>query len=373
MARWRLITGVAGVATGVIAAGAGVVLAAEKIAVGRQRMRPDPEAGEPLGELRGQPLTVLAADGAALHAEIDGPDDAPVTVIFCHGYALNQDIWHYQRRDLADLGRLVFWDQRGHGRSGRTGHSAGGGAGASPRPVSIGLLGEDLYAVLRATSPGPSPVVLVGHSMGGMTIMALAADHPELFGTKVIGTVLISTVATAVDPAAWLPAPVRLAARQAAVPVLRGVARGRPAALVERLRSSGGDLAFISTRHIAFSDRGISPAVVDFLEHMIRSTKIGVVSDFYLALLAHDKQEALATVGRVPSAVIVGDQDRLIGSQGENLARGIPGARLILLPETGHVPMLERPAAVTEAIAALVAEARRAGPGQPAPRHGARG
>jgi pimeloyl-ACP methyl ester carboxylesterase len=43
-----------------------------------------------------------------------------------------------------------------------------------------------------------------------------------------------------------------------------------------------------------------------------------------------------------------------------------------MLPETGHVPMLERPGAVTEAIAALVAEARRAGPGQPAPRHGTR-
>ncbi|HEX6855918.1 MAG TPA: alpha/beta hydrolase [Streptosporangiaceae bacterium] len=369
MARWRLIAEVAGVATGVIAAGAGVVLAAEKIAVGRQRMRPDPEAAEPLGELRGRPLTVLAGDGAALHAEIDGPDDAPVTVIFCHGYALNQDIWHYQRRDLADLGRLVFWDQRGHGRSGRAGHGTGG----SPGPVSIGQLGEDLYAVLRATTPGPAPVVLVGHSMGGMTIMALAADHPELFGTKVIGTVLISTAATAVDPAGWLPAPVRLAARQAAVPVLRGVARGRPAAMVERLRSSAGDLAFLSTRQLAFSDPGISPAVVDFLEQMIRATRIGVVADFYLALLAHDQQEALATVGRVPSAVITGDRDRLIGSLGESLASGIPGARLILLPETGHVPMLERPGAVTEAIAALVAEARQAGPGQPAPRHGARG
>jgi len=215
--------------------------------------------------------------------------------------------------------------------------------------------------------------VLVGHSMGGMTIMALAADHPELFGTKVIGTVLISTAATAVDPAGWLPAPVRLAARQAAVPVLRGVATGRRAAMVERLRSSAGDLAFISTRQLAFSDRGVSPAVVDFLEHMIRSTRIGVIAEFYVALLAHDKQEALATVGRVPSVVITGDRDRLIGAHGERLASGIPGARLIMLPETGHVPMLERPGAVTEAIAALVAEARRAGPGQPAPRHGARG
>ena len=255
MARWRLITGIAGVATGVIAAGAGVGLAAEKIAVGRQRMRPDPEAGEPLGELRGRPLTVLAGDGAALHAEIDGPDDAPVTVIFCHGYALNQDIWHYQRRDLADLGQArVLGPARarpvGPGRDQRR---------TSAGPVSIGQLGEDLYAVLRATSPGRAPVVLVGHSMGGMTIMALAADHPELFGTKVIGTVLISTAATAVDPTGWLPAPVRLAARQAAVPVLRGVARGRPAAMVERLRSSAGDLAFISTRQLRVQRPGDQP------------------------------------------------------------------------------------------------------------------
>jgi len=113
--------------------------------------------------------------------------------------------------------------------------------------------------------------------------------------------------------------------------------------------------------------------VVDFLEHMIRSTRIDVVADFFVALQEHDKEEALATVGRVPSVVITGNRDRLIGAHGERLAAGIPGARLILLPETGHVPMLERPGAVTEAIADLVAEARRAGPGQPAPRHGARG
>jgi len=78
------------------------------------------------------------------------------------------------------------------------------------------------------------------------------------------------------------------------------------------------------------------------------------------------------TPGRVPSVVISGDRDRLIGSHAERLASGIPGARLIMLSETGHVPMLERPGTVTEAIAALVAEARRSGPGQPAPRHGAR-
>ncbi len=221
---------------------------------------------EPLGQLRGRVLTVLADDGVPLHAEIDGPDDAPVTIIFCHGYVLSQDVWHYQRRDLAPAGRLVFWDQRGHGRSGQS----------SPEHARISQLGADLYAVLMAAAPGQAPVVLVGHSMGGMTIMALARQHPELFGTKVIGAVLISTAVWAVDPTAWVPAPLRPIARLATPPVLRGASKARPAVLVERGRQVGGDLAFLGTRFIAFGDPSVSPAIVDFLERIVRVTPVGV-------------------------------------------------------------------------------------------------
>ncbi len=196
MAKWRRITGVAGVAAGaMLAAGAGAVIAAEKGAVGRQRLRPDPEADEPFGQLHGRALTVLADDGVPLHVEINGPDDAPVTIIFSHGYALSQNVWHYQRRDLAGSARCVFWDQRGHGQSGE----------CSQESCTIPQLGEDLHAVLRAAAPGETPVVLVGHSMGGMTIMAFARQHPELFGTKVIGAALISTVAGGIDPLCGSP------------------------------------------------------------------------------------------------------------------------------------------------------------------------
>jgi pimeloyl-ACP methyl ester carboxylesterase len=352
MARWRRITGAAGLVAGALAAGAGAAIAAEKVAVGRQRLRPDPEAAEPLGELRGRALTVLADDGAALHVEIDGPDDAAVTIIFCHGYTLNSDCWHYQRRDLGGLGRLVFWDQRGHGRSGRS----------VPEHVSIDQLGADLYSVLRAVAPGRAPVVLVGHSMGGMAIMALAGLHPGLFGTKVIGAVLISTAASAIDPTGWLPGPLRPVARQIAAPVLRGAARGRPAALVERGRQAAGDLAVLGTRYIAFGDGRISPAVVDFLELMIRATPVDVVAGFYLALLDHDERAALPAVGRVPVLVLTGERDRLIPARiTEQLAAAIPGAELVRLPGAGHVVILERPAEVNEAITRLVTEAAAGG------------
>ncbi len=102
MASWRRVTGAAGVIAGAAAAGAGAVVAAERIAVARIRGRSDPESAEPFGRLRGRPLTVLTEDGVALHVEINGPSAAPVTVVFCHGYTLNQDCWHFQRRDLSE-------------------------------------------------------------------------------------------------------------------------------------------------------------------------------------------------------------------------------------------------------------------------------
>lgn len=346
MAGWRRLTSVAGVATGIVAAGAGVAIAAERVAVGRLRLRPDPAGNEPFGQLRGRPVTVIADDGVPLHAEVSGPDDAPVTVVLSHGYTLNQDVWHYQRRDLSEDLRVVCWDQRSHGRSGRS----------DPAHVSIDQLGADLAAVLAATVPGRRRAVLVGHSMGGMTIMALADQRPELFGTKIIGTVLISTTDYLVDGTSWLPLPLRPAARLATPALLRSSARGRRAALIERIRQAGGDLAFLSTRFIAFGDPDVSPTVVNFLERVIRATPIDVVADFYLALLKHDKREALEVLGRVPTLVLAGEQDKLTPArQAAGLAASIPGARLVRVPRAGHMVILEKPELVTEEIADLAA------------------
>ncbi len=207
-----------------------------------------------------------------------------------------------------------------------------------------------------ATAPGQAPVVLVGHSMGAMTIMALARQHPELFGTKVRGAVLISTAVWAVDPTAWAPAPLRPIVRHAAPPVLRGASKEGSAALVERGRQVARDLAFLGTRHIAFGDPAMSPSVVDFLERLIRATPVGVLADFYAALLDHDERAALGILGRVPVTVVTGERDRLVPpDQSDELAAEIRGSELVRVPGAGHAVLLEQPDVVNDAITRLLA------------------
>lgn len=343
------------------AVGVGAAVAARRYAVGRVRWRADPDAGEPFGALRGRAMTVEASDGVPLYVEVDGLDEAvgrhrkirPLTVVFCHGYCLNQDSWHYQRRDLEAPGlRKVFWDHRGHGRSGR----------GDLAHATIDQCGEDLLAVLRATAVGP--VVLVGHSMGAMTIMALADRHPELFtasrkrgrpagGIQVAGVALINTSAGELAELTFgLPPILGKVMRRTLPGVVRGL--GRRQELVDQGRRVGADVAFMLTRRIAFADRDVSPTVVDFLERMIRSTPIDVIADFYPTFAEHDKLAALDVLRKVPTLVVVGGRDRVTPpAHGRAIAAALPDAELVEVADGGHVVALEHPDVVTEALVGL--------------------
>jgi len=336
--------GLLGGIAGVVAAGVTVGLAVERYAVGRTRLRPDPAAGEPLGELAGTSRTVPASDGVPLHVEEVGT--GPVTLIFVHGYVLDRRCWHYQWRDLRDAGRLVIFDQRSHGRSGR-------GSGES---ASIDQLGRDLLVVVDAVAPA-GPVVLIGHSMGGMAIMALADQQPELFGTRVVGVALISTsTGKLAEVTLGLPAMVSRLLRSV-TPVAVKVVERR-ADLVERGRRVGSDLAFLLTRWYSFGS-GVSPSLVAFVERMIAGTRVDVMTEFLPALLEHDKSAALEPLRGVPTLVLTGQRDKQTPEgHSRDIAAVLPEAELIVVPDAGHLVMLERPEEVNARLRTLVRRAR---------------
>jgi pimeloyl-ACP methyl ester carboxylesterase len=343
--------GLLGAAVGVVAAGAAVGLAAERYAVGRTRLRPDPDAREPFFELPvDRTRTVRTDDGVPLHVEEVGPADAPLTVVFVHGYVQQMAVWHYQRQALAadSPGRLVFYDQRSHGRSGR----------GAPETATIDQLGRDLHTVLSEVVPR-GPVVLVGHSMGGMTIMALADAHPELFGPRVVAVALVATSTGRLAELTFgLPKAVLPVTRRVLPWVTRGM-RSRPQPF-ERGRRVGTDLAFLLTRYGGFGDRDVSPAVVQFVEQMGAQTPVEVIAQFYDTFTTHDKLAALDVLCGVETLLLAGSKDLMTPlDHSRAMAEALPDAHLVVVEGAGHMVLLERPALVTLQLRALIARATR--------------
>jgi pimeloyl-ACP methyl ester carboxylesterase len=349
MSRWKRV-GLLGAVLGTAAAGAAAGFAAERAALGGYRRTPDPAAREPFGRLQGRPRTVIADDGVALHVEEVGEPDAPLTIIFAHGYTLELACWHYQWLGLSgpdSPGRLVFYDQRSHGRSGTS----------ESEHCTVDWLGRDLLRVIEETAPR-GPVVLVGHSMGGLTIMALADAHPELFGDRVVGVALVATSAGKLgEVTLGIPA----AAAGLLKPVLpRALATlGRRHRIVDRTRSVGSDLSHAIIHWVSYGSE-VSPSLVDFMERMVSATSIQVIADFYPTLMAHDKLRALAVLRAVPTLIIVGEQDVLTPAEhSRTMAEAVPSAELVVVPHAGHMIQLEWPALVNLHLRSLIARAQQ--------------
>ena len=341
----------AGIAAASVAGAAALIgagVAAERRLVGRARSAADPYVGVRFGDRHTAPVTVTANDGVRLHAEIDGDQSSDLTVVFVHGFTLSMDCWHFQRRDLARDARLVFYDQRSHGASGRS----------SREHSTIDQLGEDLYAVLQAVAP-KGPVVLIGHSMGGMTVLALADRHPELFGERIVGVGLIGTAAGAFAETIFgIPGVVGRALRPVAPGLVR--AANRRAQLLEQGRRAGSDVAFMVTRRLSYGGNP-PPSLVAFMEHMIAGTSVEVMTEFFDTFLDHDKLEALQVLDRVATVILCGDKDMLTPVKNSHvMADALPNAELVVVPGAGHMVMLERPAVVNGACRRLFARARQA-------------
>ena len=290
---------------------------------------------------------VRTADDALLHATIDGSDDAPVTVVLAHGWTLAQTAWDdvaellLPRAGAGEL-RLVRYDQRGHGRS------TWGGA-----EITIDQLGEGLAAVLGKLAPS-GPVVLGGHSMGGMTIMCLAAARPQLFGDRVRGVLLVSTSAGDLtsDPTSAGGRMSRLTPGM--LTALLGAAR-----VIEKLRQK---LPPSSPRHqkmvrdLLYGADATDAMVLAGAEIMHAST-IRAFLQFMPALGDHDKRTELAALTQVPVEILVGDSDKLTPKRhSEQLVEALPEAQLHVVPRTGHMLTQERPRLVAEARDRLLAE-----------------
>ncbi|MET8650264.1 alpha/beta hydrolase [Nocardia aurea] len=304
-------------------------------------------------EYRGEDFTLLerdragavvTEDGVRLATRECGPRDAPVTVLFVHGFCNSMESFHFQRRDLEKRWgagvRMVFFDLRGHGRSGTP---------ATER-CTVDQLGRDVACVLEHAAP-TGPVVVVGHSLGGMAVLAAAAQFPTLFSDRVIGVGLISTTAAEVTAAG-----VTQLLRNPAIDGFRLAVHTAPA-LVQAGRSTVRHV-IAPILHVSSFHGPVSPTLSRFATAMIDRTPVETIVKFLKAIELHDESSALPVLSELPVLVIGGGRDLVIPFRNSRaLHRELPGSVLIRIEGAAHMPHLQFPDSVNEGLDQLLRRA----------------
>jgi pimeloyl-ACP methyl ester carboxylesterase len=336
-----LITGVAALAAGGIAMGVEL----ERRIVAKRIKRSSQEDLEEFFSLRSDGPDVITPDGVVLHTEVDEGSSDDVTLLYVHGYGLNLDCWHFQRLHFRGQLHQVFYDQRSHGRSSRS----------EAELCRIPQLADDLYQILQEVV-GSRPVILIGHSMGGMSIMQLALDRPELIGGQVLGVALFCTSAGEIaehSPIRGIPG---RTFHRIAEPLLAGL--NRIPELVAHGRRAGSDLGYVVTKRLAFGS-DVPPRYVDFASEMLAAIPLEVVADYYPAFHDLDEYRALETLGKVPTAVVGGENDVITPiDHTARIMELLPDAEAIRVQNCGHLGMIEKHEIFDAALDALVARVR---------------
>jgi pimeloyl-ACP methyl ester carboxylesterase len=276
---------------------------------------------------------VLTSDGAWLNVVAEGADlaDAEATLVLAHGWTLTHHSWDPVVPLLLARHprlRVVRWDHRDHGRS---------TSGRDGRPASVARLGADLARVLAAEA-ATGPLVLGGHSMGGMSVMAWAGLHPERFAARVTGSLLVST-------AAGQLADVHRRRRSAVLS--RGLSRVPPSWRLPRLTPA-------QSRRQAWG-----PDVPDEVilasarrEGWVRARSLG---HWYPAMMLHDETTALAVLASRPLRILVGEFDRITPVRyTDDLAAALPDAVVERVAGAGHMLLAEHPDLVADHLTALI-------------------
>ncbi len=269
------------------------------------------------------PVAGRATLEAQEHLPREPVDPDLPTVVLSHGWTLNRREWLpvvdelHAHRPV----RVVSYDLRGHGAS-----------SMGTERASVRLLGDDLATVIGATVPN-GPIVLGGHSMGGMATMAYAGRHHGDFAARVRGVTL---VATAASLQGRRPIPFE--------GLVMGVAARAP-------RIAPGFLVPTSVQGPMMFGPGARPQDVKTAVAMIKRTKMPTIGAFFNALGEHDEIEALAHFIDVPTHVLVGTKDRLTPVEmARALTAAIPTARLTVLPGLGHMLPYEATATVADSL-----------------------
>lgn len=286
------------------------------------------------GGVRSPMAGVLTADGVTLAVRDQGPRDAWCTVVYLHGLCLSQYEWalhrDYVMRRFGGSIRIISPDHRGHGQSGD----------APVGTYRVEQLADDVQQILE-TLGVTGPVVLVGHSMGGMAALCLAGRQQSSDLFEIVGLVLCATAAGRLAE--------RGLGRMLTIPALGAIAAAvdHVPVLATRILATplGATFARLS-RHGRASQQAFAAVVADALSNAALATAVG----FLPSLRRFDQYAVLPRIA-ARTVLISGGADILTpAAHAAEMAAAIPRAEHIHVPDCGHMLPQEAAQCVNDAV-----------------------
>ncbi|MFA9431718.1 alpha/beta fold hydrolase [Egicoccus sp. AB-alg2] len=288
----------------------------------RRRLLDDPEHDILDAPLPGIGRTVVSADGTRLAVWEAGPVDGPV-VVFAHGWGMGVRFWIHQLRDLAVDHRVIAYDQRGHAASGRP----------TDGDYSADALADDLEAVLRTCVPAGRTALLVGHSMGAMSIVAWANARDGRLEDRAHAAILAQTGVDQLHSTFF--------AELGVAKLLADTVGAR--AMTSRLPLPPGPnpVGYRVTAHFAHG-QDAPPSAIALTEQLFLDTPADVRSAIGVMMSSLDLTRGVTKLA-IPTTVVMGTADRLTPPvHSRRLVAALPNAQLVELEGAGHQAPLER-------------------------------
>jgi pimeloyl-ACP methyl ester carboxylesterase len=274
---------------------------------------------------------IRGADGEELRIYVHGRTNAPV-ILMTHGWSLDHSVWQYAVRDLSKEFRVVTWDLPGLGRS-------------SASKISLSNMAANLQIIINHLQ---KPVLLVGHSIGGMTIQTLLRDYPVVQGQAVAGVVLINTTYTNPLQTIVLSPLLRLLRWPMIEPMMWLQILLKPLAWLMSWQSYLSGSMHLTAR-LGFG-ACVTRSQLQHTAWLMTTNSPSVQARGDLAMFRWDATEALPGIS-VPTLVMAGEADIVTKPDaGRRIAAAVPHASLKTLEHVNHMGFLERSQAYNSAI-----------------------
>jgi pimeloyl-ACP methyl ester carboxylesterase len=286
-----------------------------------------PKKGDdPRHERVGDVRRVKRPDGTELHVEISGNPAGP-TVVLTHAWGTNATEWYYLRRQLADRYRVVAWDLPGLGKSRRP----------DTNDYSLDKLADDLDAVLDEVG---GPVVLVGHSIGGMITLTFATKYRAQLGSRVAGLVAVHTTHTNPLKTTEMSGLYTAIQKPILEPLAYVMMALSPAVWLSNAMSYLNGTQHFSVYRQVFSWAG-TWGQLDFVTRYVLQVWPAVYARGMLGMFrSYHVTDVLGTI-TVPVLVVAGDRDRITKWEAsKDITSGVPQGEMATLTPGGHVGLI---------------------------------